>query len=85
MSYDCCLCFIAGCLKARRPSSSGNQVSLRLGATTKIVTYNASAVKINNATRNLVHSEDQNIFFFFEKRTDILERWVVGMYIVANS
>jgi hypothetical protein len=33
------------------------------GANPKIVSYNASAVKINNATKSLVRIENKNIFF----------------------
>jgi hypothetical protein len=36
------------------------------------VSYNASVVKIYNATGNLVRSENTNIFFYFEKRPCLL-------------
>jgi hypothetical protein len=45
------------------------------GANPTIVIYNASAVIINNATVSLVRSEDNNTFFYFEKRTSLLQRW----------
>jgi hypothetical protein len=41
------------------------------GANPTIARYIASSAKIYNATRNLVRSEDKNIFFGFEKRTSL--------------
>jgi hypothetical protein len=39
-----------------------------------IVSYNASAVKIYNATSSLVRFENKNIFFCLEKRSSLLQR-----------
>jgi hypothetical protein len=36
--------------------------------------YNASVVKIYNATSSLVYFENLNIFFYFEKRSILLQR-----------
>jgi hypothetical protein len=38
------------------------------GANPTICIYNASVVKIQNATSSLVHFENKNTFFYFEKR-----------------
>jgi hypothetical protein len=38
-----------------------------------IVSYNASAVRIYNATSSLVRFE-KNVFFYFEKRPSLLQR-----------
>jgi hypothetical protein len=45
----------------------------RPGANPTIVSYNASAVKIYNATGSLVRFENKNIFFWLEKRSSILQ------------
>jgi hypothetical protein len=37
------------------------------GANPKIMSYNASTVKIYNAKSSLVRVENKNIFFYFEK------------------
>jgi hypothetical protein len=42
--------------------------------------YNASAVKIYNATSCLVRFENKNIFFFNEKRSTT----TLALYIVVN-
>jgi hypothetical protein len=38
-----------------------------------IVIYNASAVKIYNNTSSLVRFENKNIYFFYEKRSSLLQ------------
>jgi hypothetical protein len=50
-------------------------VAQKPGANPTIVIYNASAVKIYSAMNSLVHFEDNNIFFGFEKRSSILHSW----------
>jgi hypothetical protein len=45
------------------------------GAKPTIECHNASAVKIYNATVSLVRFESKNIFFDFEKRSSLLQRW----------
>jgi hypothetical protein len=40
-----------------------------------IVSYNASAAKIYNTTSSLVRFENKSIFFYFEKRSSLLQRW----------
>jgi hypothetical protein len=39
--------------------------------------YNASAVKIYNATNSLVRFENKDVFFYFEKRSSLLKTGVV--------
>jgi hypothetical protein len=50
--------------------------NLHIGANPTIAIYNASAVKIYNATSSLVRFEDTNILFFIEKT---LNSEVVGL------
>jgi hypothetical protein len=45
------------------------------GANPTVVIYNASAVKIHNATSSLVRFENKNILFYHEKCFSILQRW----------
>jgi hypothetical protein len=45
------------------------------GANPTIASYNASAVKIYNATSSLLRFENENNFYKFEKRTSLLQRW----------
>jgi hypothetical protein len=45
-------------------------VSWLTGANPPIVSYNASAVNIYNATSSLAHCKNKNIFFCFEKTQD---------------
>jgi hypothetical protein len=40
-----------------------------------IVSYNPSVVNFYNATGSLARFENCNIFFFFEKRYSLLQRW----------
>jgi hypothetical protein len=40
-----------------------------------IVSYNASGVKIYNTTGSQMRFENKNIFFYFEKRCSLLQRW----------
>jgi hypothetical protein len=42
-------------------------VHIKPGAKPTIVSYNASTVKIYNATSSLVRFGNRNIFFYFEK------------------
>jgi hypothetical protein len=44
------------------------------GVNPTIVSYNASAVKIYNATISLVRLENKNILLYFEKRFSLLQR-----------
>jgi hypothetical protein len=37
--------------------------------------YNAGVVKIYNATGSLARFDNKNIFFYFEKRSSLLQRW----------
>jgi hypothetical protein len=46
--------------------------------------YNASAVKIYNATSSLVRFEINGIFCYFEERSSLLHT-ALAKYIVANS
>jgi hypothetical protein len=39
------------------------------------LSYNASVVNIYNATSSLVRFEIKNIFFCFEKRSSLPQRW----------
>jgi hypothetical protein len=39
------------------------------------VMYNASAVKIYNATRSLMCLDNKNVFFVFEKSSNFIQRW----------
>jgi hypothetical protein len=45
------------------------------GANPTALSYNASALKIYNATRNLVRFENKNMLSYFEKRSSLLQRW----------
>jgi hypothetical protein len=45
------------------------------GANPTIMSYNASVVNFNNATGSIAHFENKNIFFPFEKRSSLLQRW----------
>jgi hypothetical protein len=45
------------------------------GANPTIVSYNARVVKIYSATSSLVRFENQIKFFYFEKRSGLLQRW----------
>jgi hypothetical protein len=45
------------------------------GPNPTIMSYNASVVNFNNATGSLAHFENKNIFFPFEKRSSLLQRW----------
>jgi hypothetical protein len=45
------------------------------GANPTIISYNTSAVKIYNAKSNQEHFESKNMFFYFEQRTSLLQRW----------
>jgi hypothetical protein len=40
-----------------------------------IASYNASAVKIYNATSSLVRCENKTIFFSHDKHSSLLQRW----------
>jgi hypothetical protein len=44
-------------------------------ANSTIVSYNASAVKIYNQTSSLVLFENKNVFFYFETRSSLIQRW----------
>jgi hypothetical protein len=46
------------------------------GANPTIASYNASVVNFNNATENLALFENKIIFFYFEKRSSLLQRWL---------
>jgi hypothetical protein len=39
------------------------------------LSYNASVVKVYNATCSLERFKNKNIFFCFEKRCSLLQRW----------
>jgi hypothetical protein len=43
------------------------QVNIEAGVDPTIMSYNARAVKIHNATSSLVRFEDKNVFLYFEK------------------
>jgi hypothetical protein len=45
------------------------------GANPTIASYNASVVNFYNATGSLARFENENILFFFEKRSSLLQRW----------
>jgi hypothetical protein len=45
------------------------------GANPTIAIYNASVVNFCNATGSLACFENKYIFFFFEKRSTLLQRW----------
>jgi hypothetical protein len=45
---------------------------MRTGAIPTIVSYDASAVNIYNATSNLERFENKNMFFYSNKRTGLL-------------
>jgi hypothetical protein len=45
------------------------------GANPSIAIYNASAVKIYNATGSLARFVSENIFTYSEKRSSLLRRW----------
>jgi hypothetical protein len=45
------------------------------GADPTIVSYNASVVKISIGMGSLVRFESKNIFFYYEKRSSLLQRW----------
>jgi hypothetical protein len=47
----------------------------RPGANPTIASYNASAVNFYNATGSLARFETKIMFFFFEKRSSLLQRW----------
>jgi hypothetical protein len=49
-------------------------VGLAPGPNPTIVSYNASAVKIYNATSSLVCFENKNIFFCLKKRSSLVQR-----------
>jgi hypothetical protein len=49
-----------------------------------VVSYNASAVKNYNAKGSLVHFENKNTFFFFEKRS-ILWMYNKSGVVLVNS
>jgi hypothetical protein len=57
--------------------SGANQEPIRRhsGANPKIVSYNASAVKNCSAPSTLERFEYKNIFFYYEKRSSLLQRW----------
>jgi hypothetical protein len=50
-------------------------VGLAPGPNSTIVFYNASDVNFYNATGSLACCENKNIFFYFEKRSSLLQRW----------
>jgi hypothetical protein len=50
-------------------------VSFVSGANPTTLSYNASVVKFYNATGSPARFENKNIFFFFEKRYSLLQRW----------
>jgi hypothetical protein len=52
-----------------------------IGANPTIVSYNASAVKIYNATSSLVCSENKQFFFYFEK---IAVAYYIAGAVVVN-
>jgi hypothetical protein len=52
------------------------------GANPTTVSYNASVVKIYNATSSLVRFENKNIFFYFEKT--LLPTTTLALYLVVN-
>jgi hypothetical protein len=54
------------------------QVREKPGANPTIVSYNASIVKINNATGSQVRFENKCIFFYFIKCSSPLLRWRCG-------
>jgi hypothetical protein len=41
--------------------------------------YNASVVNFNNAMISLVRFESKSIFFYFKKRSSLLQRWLWNM------
>jgi hypothetical protein len=45
------------------------------GANPMIVGYNASVVNFYNSTGSRARFENKNIFFYFEKRSSLLQRW----------
>jgi hypothetical protein len=45
------------------------------GANPTIVSYEASVVKLYNATSGIVRFENTNIVFYSEKRSSLLQRW----------
>jgi hypothetical protein len=55
--------------------SNSEVVGLAPGVNPTIVSYNASAVNIYNATISLVRLENKNIFFDFDKRSTLQQRW----------
>jgi hypothetical protein len=41
----------------------------------RIVSHNGSAVKIYNATSSLMRFDNKNVFFYFEKRSSLVQHW----------
>jgi hypothetical protein len=54
-------------VKRRRKERERERERERAGVTSTTASYNASAVKIHNATCSLVRFENKSIFFYFGK------------------
>jgi hypothetical protein len=53
------------------------------GANPTIASYNASAVKIYTTTSSLVRFENKNVFFYYEKRSSLLQRRRCGCKLIV--